>query len=388
MDYHSLSIFPMQTAALSPLFPARTFLDEISGIILDPSSSMPLHSQLTSALRGLILSGKWTEQRLPTEGELSNLFNISVSTVRQALAPLATEKLIERQRSRGSFVKRMGKDRTLKYLTVIKPNYPSVGLNYHMDIIHRQAETHGVEIKTVNLSKGDDWKELNDHIEFVPEEGGVLLLQTSMISTVSLYHLLTERGYRTVNLGDPVPDYPGTFITTNYRSAVHLGLRTLRELGHERILFLVSEPEEFNEVIGRFKVFEEVAAKFQMSEARVYHCGIHAWENPRLAAIEAMPYIWKAKDRPTAIFAVSDGAAAGVYQWLETNNLVAPRDISLLSFDGLRFTDTDPVISTLVSPIEQIVDEMFRLLKFPTMVPRHIFLDPTLHFGSTIGAPV
>ncbi len=69
------------------------------------SGALPLWYQLAQSLRAAILSpddGGGT--RLPTEIELARHFGVSLATVRQALASLAADGLITRQRRRGTFV--------------------------------------------------------------------------------------------------------------------------------------------------------------------------------------------------------------------------------------------------------------------------------------------
>ena len=65
----------------------------------------PLYYQLKSILKSRILSNELKEnQRLPTENELCIEYNVSRSTVRQALSELEKEGLIYRDRGRGTFI--------------------------------------------------------------------------------------------------------------------------------------------------------------------------------------------------------------------------------------------------------------------------------------------
>lgn len=69
------------------------------------SSRIPLYYQLENLLREKILSGAFTAGgRLPTESELVRQYGVGRITVRQALAALVEEGLIERQRGRGTFI--------------------------------------------------------------------------------------------------------------------------------------------------------------------------------------------------------------------------------------------------------------------------------------------
>lgn len=63
------------------------------------------YSQLGAVWRRRIESGAWpVGSRIPTVAELSAQYGVARETVRQALAGLARDGLIERQRARGTFV--------------------------------------------------------------------------------------------------------------------------------------------------------------------------------------------------------------------------------------------------------------------------------------------
>ncbi|MBX7219106.1 MAG: GntR family transcriptional regulator [Blastocatellia bacterium] len=67
---------------------------------------IPLYYQLENVLRQKILSGEMAiGEQLPTENELSEQYQISRITVRQALATLVRDGLIERRQGSGTFVK-------------------------------------------------------------------------------------------------------------------------------------------------------------------------------------------------------------------------------------------------------------------------------------------
>jgi multiple sugar transport system substrate-binding protein len=72
---------------------------------IDPQLPIPLYFQLKTLLLEEILSGRYgPEQRLPTEHELCERYEISRTPVTRALTELADEGVILRHRRRGSFV--------------------------------------------------------------------------------------------------------------------------------------------------------------------------------------------------------------------------------------------------------------------------------------------
>jgi GntR family transcriptional regulator len=69
------------------------------------SKKIPLYYQLENILREKIMSGVFAAgARLPTASELIRLYGVGRITVRQALAALKKDGLIERRRRRGTFV--------------------------------------------------------------------------------------------------------------------------------------------------------------------------------------------------------------------------------------------------------------------------------------------
>ncbi|MBT8171148.1 FadR/GntR family transcriptional regulator [Falsiruegeria litorea] len=77
---------------------------------IDPKSSADLSAQIAQAIRDAIVAGELiVDERLPSETELSEHFQVSRSTVREALKRLAAQSLIRTQRGAtgGAFVNRL-----------------------------------------------------------------------------------------------------------------------------------------------------------------------------------------------------------------------------------------------------------------------------------------
>ncbi|MEP2890893.1 FadR/GntR family transcriptional regulator [Tateyamaria sp.] len=77
---------------------------------IDPNSSKDLSAQIAQAIRDAIVAGDLiVDQRLPSEAELADQFEVSRPTVREALKRLAAQSLIRTQRGAtgGAFVNRL-----------------------------------------------------------------------------------------------------------------------------------------------------------------------------------------------------------------------------------------------------------------------------------------
>lgn len=78
---------------------------------IDPNSRADLSAQIAQAIRDAIVDGELiVDERLPSEAELADQFDVSRPTVREALKRLAAQSLIRTQRGAtgGAFVKRLG----------------------------------------------------------------------------------------------------------------------------------------------------------------------------------------------------------------------------------------------------------------------------------------
>ncbi len=77
---------------------------------IDPQKSTDLSAQIAQAIRDAIVSGQLiVDERLPSESELADQFQVSRPTVREALKRLAAQSLIRTQRGAtgGAFVNRL-----------------------------------------------------------------------------------------------------------------------------------------------------------------------------------------------------------------------------------------------------------------------------------------
>lgn len=73
--------------------------------VLSDKGSEPLYSQLARIIQEEITSGKYrTDDQIPTEFELSDMYQVSRSTVRKAVASLVDKGVLVKVHGRGTFV--------------------------------------------------------------------------------------------------------------------------------------------------------------------------------------------------------------------------------------------------------------------------------------------
>jgi DNA-binding LacI/PurR family transcriptional regulator len=94
----------------------------------------------------------------------------------------------------------------------------------------------------------------------------------------------------------------------------------------------------------------------------------------------------------TAIFTASDLMAVGALAAVKASKLKCPEDVSIISFDGLSFTDfTEPALTSIVQPSYQLGFTAAKLLlnriEGDTSPPQHIVLKTELAIRDSVQTP-
>lgn len=119
---------------------------------IDKNSHVPLYRQVEAVLEEKIMSKQWdVGYQLPTEQELSDLFDVSTITVKRAVIELANKGYLYRQRGKGTFVSGATNEQNLNLFfslsTESKEEHPH-------DLISFSVEDAGVEIaQKLNIQK-------------------------------------------------------------------------------------------------------------------------------------------------------------------------------------------------------------------------------------------
>lgn len=72
---------------------------------LNTQTNIPLYDQLAEQIRKDIYEGTFSQgEKIPSEFELSDMYNVSRSTVRKAISVLVAEKLLVKAHGKGTFV--------------------------------------------------------------------------------------------------------------------------------------------------------------------------------------------------------------------------------------------------------------------------------------------
>ena len=275
--------------------------------------------------------------RLPTEIRLAKSLEVGQVTLRSALARLEAEGLVERIRSRGTFVTERSRRRTFLLIQPDGTETLETPSRYIASGLEEESEKRSVTLEVCPASL---------FVSFTPGE------RREVVRTRSISGVILETGHRRIpekvaaavrelDLPTVIPhglrgDVSSGFfvLRTDEKKAFSDAYLYLAKHGHRRIgsLFLQILEEDPGELRG-FSL-EELRA-FLASKGLSAACRYIAAEPNLPEALRARVASWFASaEPPTAILCHSDRIAMRVYGILRDLKLRVPGDVSVMGYSN------------------------------------------------------
>ncbi len=219
---------------------------------------------------------------------------------------------------------------------------------YHILVMETHSHTHDF----------DDFSRL----VMTKQTDGIILLST--LSPFEEPILDTEGGHPPIilgleNLSPELSNFP--CVRIDNRLAAREATELLIHLGHRDIAFMygkqtansaLTQPREqgFRDALDaaglRFRAEWFIDGKLTIRGGR-----------------DATRQLLAAKTRPTALFCANDEMAMGALHELKQAGLSIPRDISVIGFDDMQFSEVaDPPLTTVAQPAEEIGERSMKRL--------------------------
>jgi DNA-binding LacI/PurR family transcriptional regulator len=162
---------------------------------------------------------------------------------------------------------------------------------------------------------------------------------------------LAESGVPLVVVGEVDPGHGVASITADDEQGVRMAIEHLAGYGHKLIAY-VGGPEMLSSAQRRLASYRETMENvgLEVKESMVMP-GNYTMRSGR----EAGAKLFRAKRRPTAVFAANDDMALGVMQAAMAEGLRVPEDVSVVGFDDLaEAAEYWPALTTVHQPIRRI----------------------------------
>lgn len=213
--------------------------------------------------------------------------------------------------------------------------------------VEEVARRHGVEVAALDIGQHQG---RSQPVDDTPGGRPDRYLSVQRLTSAERERL-TSRGVPFV-VYDPVSELPDDtpFVgATNFRGG-HAAVRHLLALGHRRIA-LISGPDHLFCTARKAGYRAALAEAGITAEPELQPWAPLTFEDGHAAARELLSLA----DRPTAVFAVTDLRARGVYQAARELGLSIPRDLSVVGFDDLPVA---PLLAPPLTTVRQPLKEM------------------------------
>jgi LacI family transcriptional regulator len=212
---------------------------------------------------------------------------------------------------------------------------------------------------------------------------GVILTPVGQEAT----SFLLRRGIAVVEVDRRMANVPCDAVVIDNVRGARVAVDHLLGLGHRRIAFLGVDTEWTSDA-GRLEGYRLAlaAAGVPADDELVLRLGFHeASAEERIGALLD-------RTRPTAVFAANNLLAEQAWRVLRARGLVLPRDISLVGFDDVQWTEmVSPGITVVAQPTIELGRRaaalLLRRMDEPDSTPTAELLQPSLVVRGSTAAP-
>jgi DNA-binding LacI/PurR family transcriptional regulator len=324
---------------------------------------------------------------LPTEQQLAATWSIARSTVRQAMAALERDGLIQRIQGRGTFIHEQAKVLLKNGLDVLALLLPETQTGFYPSLqqsFDESAWRYNNQI-LVCQSNNDVDRQGNVILQLIDKEvaGVAIVTVTSPATPAFQIRQLQKAQIPVVFCHRRVEGIRAPLLAIPFREVGRLAGRALVEQGHTRVAFFSAHTSEAGKAYLA-GLTDVLAPGGKLDERDIFFgTSSTSWIDEQELA-PALKQLLERSDRPTAIFASFDSVAESIYLQLMRLGVRVPQDISLLGFGGIaRSTATLRSLSSVTVDETQIARQAVELLE--QMRRRELPLDHDETFVMPIG---
>jgi DNA-binding LacI/PurR family transcriptional regulator len=324
-----------------------------------------LYQTIINDIKNAISSGKYKPgDKLPTEYELAQIYNVSRITVTRATKELENENLVYKVKGTGTFIKDANDkpaSNQFKFISVIIPFKEK----WFFDILSGAEDElkkwgYYVSYNCTNYNP----KEERELIINLSENNamGFIIYPSSTFANIDLYSSLIIRNKPIVFVDRTIELIDAPSVTSNNFDAGYNITKLLIDNGHIRIGFVGHNIHLFNSSYDRYKGFckalidngIEINSNYLFDDY-IAESGnkefISIYKNPHSieSAKKVLTSMLSQKPQPTAIMALNDVIAIALVKAAMELGISIPDQLSITGFDNLILQEQLPINLTTVA---------------------------------------
>lgn len=307
-----------------------------------------VYLEIGSRIKELILAGD-LKDKLPSEKELAQKYNVNFKTVNKAVSALVSEGVLYRVRGIGAFVKKDVKKN-------LESGQKNIGLAvFNMKWLYNpfysgilagigevvQKNGHNLQFLTTNNEPGSH-RGLYYMDAWAQGRFDGMIIAGEEINDDDIIKLNAKK-YPFILLGNYLPNKRlSTVCIDNYKGGYDAATHLINQ-GHQRIAFIRGFDSKSDK--ERVAGCRDAMQKKKLSlPANYIKSGYYDEEKSYVAMTELL----KLERRPTAVIASDDVMAASAMQAIKNGGFSVPDDISVIGFnDSVLASKVTPPLTTL-----------------------------------------
>jgi DNA-binding LacI/PurR family transcriptional regulator len=339
--------------------------------MITKDSPFPLYVQLAQYFRDKVRDGTFKpNSAIPSEFEIAREFNISRSTVRQAILELVHEEILVRVSGKGTYVSsdpfkqkflaRSGvigliqpylRDSFLTLITLsIESTTRTKGYQLMLSITDNKYEQHQRSVRQLLSKKVDGL------IIFLPDNYPLDEITISLM----------EQRFNFVLIDRYIPNIDVSYVVSDNLGGAYQAVEHLIKLGHHRIGIVTRSSLQTTSVRDRVDGYKRalldyglpfdqslVCDRLKTSASELEFFGTARGNSQH--DVEVMVEFLKNKERPSAIFAINDLVALAVVEAASLVGLRIPDDLALVGFDDID------IVSHLETPLTTMAQDKYAI---------------------------
>jgi DNA-binding LacI/PurR family transcriptional regulator len=310
---------------------------------IDFKNPQQLSSQIIAILEQKIVNKEIKiGEKLPTQEELSRIFNVSINTAKEALSNLARDGYVVRRRKHGTVVVnsrvKKGLDLARKNEIAIVNcavdiNNPADDARYRQIIrgIEERAKEKGIYLLTITVKNNED-------IPFLTEKqkdiAGLIVVDSI---TMQNYRLIKSMKIPFVLIGDlydkVLTEPEVNMIVNNDFQSTYLATKHLVGLGHRRIGYLSPFLNKYSWHIEKMKGYETALKESGVSYDRNLVIETGNTDNLSVGIAKTRELLQKSVVF-TALVCNEPELCVGTKKALEEAGMKVPEDVSIVGIPG------------------------------------------------------
>ncbi len=326
----------------------------------------PIHRRIAQSLAAAIEAGDYPPgSRLPSEASLVRELGVSRGTLRQALATLRAEGLIEAVPTRGTFVRSAKPTSSPERRRTIGVVVPSVARPYVPDLLVAiEDELHARGYSMVVGSSGSTRQQQAGRIRRILDEGvaGLIAYPIDYEPDPELFESLVARQFPVVLIDRHLVGHDIDAVVADNLAGGHAVVNHLIAEGYRRIAFVSTDNVTTTSVAERLQGYEHALAAAGLSVDRglvftdipvVANWGTDYREASRKNAGRIAKFLARAE--PDAVFALHDHLALEVIVAARSLGRQVPEELGVAGFDD------DPLLGELAVPLTTVAQPRDRI---------------------------